>query len=65
MRPSTWGLKEKSGTKKRVQRIVGKVVLWLGLAVLIYILGLTIDTLVDARGVGPGPPSHRGHLSSR
>jgi len=65
MKPSTWGLREESETRDKVKRIVGKVALWLGLAVLIYILGLTIDTLVDAQGVGLGPPSHRDHLSSR
>jgi hypothetical protein len=65
MKPSPGVGEKKPETRDQVKRIVGRVFLWLGLAVSIYILGLAIDTLVYPGVVGPAPTSHRVNLSPR
>jgi hypothetical protein len=65
MKPSPGVGEKKPETRDQMKRIVGRVFLWLGLAVSLYILGLAIDTLVDRGGVGPAPTSQRINLSSR
>jgi hypothetical protein len=62
IKPSKWRLRE---TRDQVKRIFGKVSLWLGLAVCIYIFGLAIETLVDRGAAGPVTASHRLNLSTK
>ena len=59
------GLEKKPETRDQVKGIIGRVCLWLGLAISIYLLGLAIDTLVDPGAMGPVPTSHRVDLYQR